>query len=180
MNAHLSVLRLDITKKDKYTLKDIKNAFKKQALKWHPDRNTNNVEYANEKMKQVNEAYDTLVKEYDTNGIIKQSSARPPPPPPPPPPPRQKTRPNSTNHTQTKSASPHIHDTNHAKQTEKNQNFDREMEQWRNKIISKKMCSPADVNYLTTVKLVYVDMFHGEEDKMAVHGCLSHFPHNLL
>ena len=73
MNAYLSVLRLDITRKDKYTKKDIKTAYKKQALKWHPDRNANNAEFASEKMKQVNEAHEALLKEYDDKGPLSSS-----------------------------------------------------------------------------------------------------------
>eukprot|EP01064_Diplonema_japonicum_P039184 TRINITY_DN976_c0_g1_i1.p1 TRINITY_DN976_c0_g1~~TRINITY_DN976_c0_g1_i1.p1 ORF type:complete len:334 (+),score=57.58 TRINITY_DN976_c0_g1_i1:78-1079(+) len=38
----------------------IKRAYKKAALKWHPDRNTENKEKAEEKFKEVAEAYDVL------------------------------------------------------------------------------------------------------------------------
>ena len=35
---------------------EIKKAYKKLAMKWHPDRNLNNKEYANNKFKQISEA----------------------------------------------------------------------------------------------------------------------------
>ena len=43
---------------------DIKKAFKTQARKYHPDNYTNNplADLAQEKMKEINEAYDTLTK----------------------------------------------------------------------------------------------------------------------
>ncbi|WNE40558.1 MAG: Chaperone protein DnaJ [Mycoplasmataceae bacterium] len=39
---------------------EIKAAYRKQALKWHPDKNPNNKAEAEEKMKEVNQAYETL------------------------------------------------------------------------------------------------------------------------
>lgn len=39
---------------------EIKKAYKKQALKWHPDRNPNNKEKAEEKFKELAEAYEAL------------------------------------------------------------------------------------------------------------------------
>ena len=39
---------------------DIKKAYKKMALKWHPDRNPDNKTKAEEKFKEIAEAYDTL------------------------------------------------------------------------------------------------------------------------
>lgn len=42
------------------TLDDIKKAYKKQALKYHPDRNPDNVEAAGEKFKEVAAAYEVL------------------------------------------------------------------------------------------------------------------------
>ena len=61
MNVYLAALQLDITKKSTYVPKDIKKAFKKQAMKWHPDRNVGNEEKANAKMKEINEAYTSLL-----------------------------------------------------------------------------------------------------------------------
>ena len=42
------------------TQKDIDRAYKKAALKWHPDKNQDNKQAAEEKFKDVAEAYDVL------------------------------------------------------------------------------------------------------------------------
>jgi DnaJ family protein A protein 2 len=52
----------------------IKKAYKKSALKWHPDRNINNKEEAEVKFKEISEAYDILNDDnkkqiYDNHGI---------------------------------------------------------------------------------------------------------------
>lgn len=39
---------------------EIKKAYRKAALKWHPDKNMDNLEEANVKFKEVNEAYEVL------------------------------------------------------------------------------------------------------------------------
>ena len=39
---------------------EIKKAYRKLALKWHPDKNPNNREEAEEKFKKINEAYSVL------------------------------------------------------------------------------------------------------------------------
>ena len=39
---------------------DIKKAYKKAALKWHPDKNPNNKEEANKKFQEISEAFDVL------------------------------------------------------------------------------------------------------------------------
>ena len=53
--------------------KEIKSAYKKLALKWHPDRNPNNKEESEEKFKKISEAYQVLSdtdkkKRYDIYG----------------------------------------------------------------------------------------------------------------
>ena len=53
---------------------EIKKAYRKLALKWHPDKNPNNREEAEEKFKKINEAYSVLSdknkrNQYDHGGI---------------------------------------------------------------------------------------------------------------
>ena len=54
---------------------EIKKAYKRQALKYHPDRNLNNKEEANVKFQEINKAFQTLSdpdkrKQYDQFGVI--------------------------------------------------------------------------------------------------------------
>ncbi|XP_030342814.1 dnaJ homolog subfamily B member 2 isoform X4 [Strigops habroptila] len=42
------------------TADDIKKAYRKAALKWHPDKNPDNKEYAEQRFKEIAEAYEVL------------------------------------------------------------------------------------------------------------------------
>jgi curved DNA-binding protein CbpA len=39
---------------------DLKKAYRKLAMKWHPDKNPNNKKAAEAKFKQISEAYDVI------------------------------------------------------------------------------------------------------------------------
>ena len=61
--------------------KDIKSAYRKLARKWHPDQNPDNVKEAEEKFKEISEAYEVLGdsekrKKYDVLGSDWQRAAR--------------------------------------------------------------------------------------------------------
>jgi curved DNA-binding protein CbpA len=49
--------------KENATPSEIRVAYKTQALKWHPDKNPNNIKQAEEKIKKINEAYEILSDE---------------------------------------------------------------------------------------------------------------------
>ena len=51
---------LDLKKEDNPDDITIKKAYRKLALKWHPDRNRKNVDIAEKKFKDINEAYEIL------------------------------------------------------------------------------------------------------------------------
>ena len=61
---YYKLLQVDRSAKDE----DLKKAYRKLAMKWHPDKNPNNKKEAEAKFKQISEAYDV--------------SLRTPPPPP--------------------------------------------------------------------------------------------------
>lgn len=51
---YYKILQVDRTAKDD----DLKKAYRKLAMKWHPDKNPNNKREAEAKFKQISEAYD--------------------------------------------------------------------------------------------------------------------------
>lgn len=64
-------------------VEEIRRAYRKAALKHHPDRNPGDVE-AERKFKIIGEAYDVL-SDIDKRKKYDRDRASPPPPPPPPP-----------------------------------------------------------------------------------------------
>lgn len=74
---------------------DLTKAYRRQAMKWHPDRNIGNEAVAEARFKRIKQAYDYLLKHHNQSGFGSHSSYRhqdsPPPrqdPPKPPPKPQ--------------------------------------------------------------------------------------------
>ncbi|XP_023641601.1 dnaJ homolog subfamily B member 13 isoform X2 [Capsella rubella] len=77
---YYKVLQVDRNAKDD----DLKKAYRKLAMKWHPDKNPNNKKDAEAKFKQISEAYDVLSDPqkraiYDQYGEEGLTSQVPPP-----------------------------------------------------------------------------------------------------
>ena len=53
---YYKILQVDRNAKDD----DLKKAYRKLAMKWHPDKNPNNKKEAEAKFKQISEAYDVI------------------------------------------------------------------------------------------------------------------------
>lgn len=54
---YYKILQVDRSAKDD----DLKKAYRKLAMKWHPDKNPNNKKDAEAKFKQISEAYDVIL-----------------------------------------------------------------------------------------------------------------------
>ena len=54
---YYKILQVDRNAKDD----DLKKAYRKLAMKWHPDKNPNNKKDAEAKFKQISEAYDVKI-----------------------------------------------------------------------------------------------------------------------
>lgn len=59
------------------TESEIKQAYRKQAMIWHPDKNPNNREVAEQKFKEINEAYEQLsqVDSFNINAMFGQDDS---------------------------------------------------------------------------------------------------------
>jgi len=53
---YYDILKVDRNAKEE----DLKKAYRKLAMKWHPDKNPNNKKEAEAKFKQISEAYEVL------------------------------------------------------------------------------------------------------------------------
>ncbi|KAF4660299.1 hypothetical protein FOL47_007204 [Perkinsus chesapeaki] len=59
---------------------EIKKAYRKQALRWHPDKNQDNIEEATERFQQIGRAYEILGdsqkrRRYDLEGTVEEEEA---------------------------------------------------------------------------------------------------------
>nr|KAF6336444.1 DnaJ heat shock protein family (Hsp40) member B2 [Myotis myotis] len=70
---------------------DIKKAYRRKALQWHPDKNPDNKEFAEKKFKEVAEAYEVL-----SDRKARDRAGQHPSPPLPAPPPHTHTFPTGT------------------------------------------------------------------------------------
>lgn len=57
---YYKVLQVDKSAKED----DLKKAYRKLAMKWHPDKNPNNKKEAEAKFKQISEAYDVPISQF--------------------------------------------------------------------------------------------------------------------
>jgi len=188
MDVYLAALKLDITKKSTYTSKDIKQAFKKQALRWHPDKNADNAERANRKMKEINEARVFLSKHLETHSSLDETSVS------------VFNFPNKDEKYENKKcdkcdkyekceqeerAEKYNAQQHQQREEQKNKNnqggeqkkvaekdavFYSECKSWTAKMASiPSVVSSAEVNYLLTFKLIYVDLLRGCDDAIGTH-----------
>lgn len=187
MDVYLAALKLDITKKSTYTSKDIKQAFKKQALRWHPDKNADNSERANQKMKEINEARVFLSKHLETHSSLDNTSAsvfnfpnknekyekyeskkyeskkceR-----------EERTKKYNAQQQQQREEQKNKENQKREqkKVAEKDVAFYTECKSWTSKMVSiPSIVSSAEVNYLLTFKLIYVDLLRGCDDAIGTH-----------
>ena len=186
MDVYLAALKLDITQKSTYTSKDIKQAFKNQALRWHPDKNADNAERANRKMKEINEARVFLSKHLETHSSLDNTSASVFNFPNKNEKYESKKYENKKCEQEERAEKYNAHAQQHQqmeeqknkenqkreqkKVAEKDATFYTECKSWTSKMVSiPSVVSSAEVNYLLTFKLIYVDLLRGCDDAIGTH-----------
>ncbi|KAJ1287632.1 hypothetical protein BS78_02G025400 [Paspalum vaginatum] len=63
MSRHYSILGLDRSRPEPFSDAEIKNAFRRKAMEYHPDQNQNNKEVAEAKFKEVMDSYEAIKSE---------------------------------------------------------------------------------------------------------------------
>ncbi|RLN33623.1 uncharacterized protein C2845_PM03G18900 [Panicum miliaceum] len=63
MSRHYSILGLDRSRSEPFSDAEIKNAFRRKAMEYHPDQNQNNKEVAEAKFKEVMDSYEAIKSE---------------------------------------------------------------------------------------------------------------------
>lgn len=63
MSHHYSVLGLDRSRSEPFSDAEIKNAFRRKAMEYHPDQNQHNKEVAEAKFKEVMDSYEAIKRE---------------------------------------------------------------------------------------------------------------------
>uniref|UniRef100_A0A0A9D2Y6 J domain-containing protein n=1 Tax=Arundo donax TaxID=35708 RepID=A0A0A9D2Y6_ARUDO len=63
MSHHYSILGLDRSRSEPFSDAEIKNAFRRKAMEYHPDQNQNNKAVAEAKFKEVMDSYEAIKSE---------------------------------------------------------------------------------------------------------------------
>jgi DnaJ-class molecular chaperone len=77
MNCQLKTLYEILEINQNSSIDEIKRGYRKQAIKWHPDKNINNKQIAEERFKEISLAYEILIdsdkkKDYDKMNFVRQ------------------------------------------------------------------------------------------------------------
>uniref|UniRef100_A0A0E0AFF6 J domain-containing protein n=1 Tax=Oryza glumipatula TaxID=40148 RepID=A0A0E0AFF6_9ORYZ len=69
MSQHYSVLGLDRSRLEPFSDAEIKNAFRRKAMEYHPDQNQHNKEFAEAKFKEVMDSYEAIKLERQNGSL---------------------------------------------------------------------------------------------------------------
>ncbi|KAG8081393.1 hypothetical protein GUJ93_ZPchr0007g5552 [Zizania palustris] len=69
LSQHYSVLGLDRSRTEPFSDAEIKNAFRRKAMEYHPDQNQHNKEVAEAKFKEVMDSYEAIKLERQTGSL---------------------------------------------------------------------------------------------------------------